>query len=105
MSETTGTRWRYQPVYVENDDDRCYSLCECHFDEEGKLVAWTECCAMEPSGNSPEDLRGDLAHMLADAYKWEPVAFSDLCVGMTFTRTGADVERIIAAMEAAKELQ
>lgn len=103
--EWTGAHWRYQVVFQDDPGGRCYTLCECHFDADDRLVAWTERPAMEPSGETPDELRGDLARMLADAYKWEPVKYDDLEPGMTFKHTGVNVERMVAAMEAAKALQ
>jgi hypothetical protein len=91
-------KWRYQPVFSDDEVGRCYSLCECYFDQDGKLEAWTENSEIGPSGNSLDDLRGDLAHMLADAYKWKPVEFATLTVGMTFEPSGVDVEHIISAI-------
>ncbi len=93
--------WRYQPVYEEDMFGRTVTLCECYFDEHGNLKRWTEDPAIIPSGETPEELQKDLIRMLADAYKWEPVAFSALTVGMTFIRTDADVETTISALNAA----
>jgi hypothetical protein len=104
-TEWTGKRWRYQTVLRDDGGGRCYTLCECHFDADNRLVAWTERPAMEPSGETPEELRGDLARMLADAYKWEPVNFDTMRTGMTFEHTGVNVERMISALEAAKVVQ
>ena len=98
--------WRYQPVYTENGEgDRGLSLCEVYFDDTGKLKAWTEDPAIAPGGHTWEELSKDLCQMLADTYKWKPVPFAALHVGMTFERTGADVERMIAALEAARRVQ
>jgi hypothetical protein len=33
---------RYQPVFIEQDGDRSYSLCEVYFDDAGNLTGWTE---------------------------------------------------------------
>lgn len=98
-TETTGARWRYQPVYRDDPAGRAVTLCECHFDADGRLSSWTADPAMEPMGEDIEELRRDLARMMADAYKWVPVPFDDLHVGMTFEGTGVDVERMIAGME------
>lgn len=94
--------WRYQPVYRDDPGGRSITLCECYFDADGRLEAWTEDPAMHPQGETTEELSRDIARMLADAYKWVPVAFDDLHVGMTFERTGADVELMIAAMDAVR---
>jgi hypothetical protein len=79
-------QWRYQPVYIEEGDTKVYSLIEAWFDESDKLTSWTEECFMHPQGESADELRGDLTHMLACAWKWVPVRFSDLKVGMVFQR-------------------
>jgi hypothetical protein len=106
IEELRSGGWRYQPVYVENGDgDRGLTLCEVYFDEDGKLKAWTEDPAMSPGGETVEELYRDITRMLADAYKWQPVVFGALRVGMTFDRTGADVERMIAAVDAARRVQ
>lgn len=79
--------WRYQPVYRdEPSGERWYSLCECYFDKADRLEGWTEKAAMGVMGNDPDDLRGSLSNMLLDAWKWTPVRFEDLAVGMKFTR-------------------
>jgi hypothetical protein len=92
--------WRYQPVYWEDDAGPVMTLCEVYFDENDRLKMWTTDPAMHPMGATFEDLSRDLCWMLANAYKWRPVAFNSLRVGMTFERTGADVERMVAAIDA-----
>ena len=94
--------WRYQPVYADDDAGRAVTVCECYFDEHGKLQMWTEDMSSAASGETPEELQRDLIRMLADAYKWEPVPFASLHVGMTFERTGVDVEGMLAAMNMAR---
>jgi len=79
-------KWRYQPVYIEEGDTKVYSLIEAHFDEHGRLNSWTEDCFMHPQGESMDELRGDLTHMLANAWKWIPIRFSDLKIGMVLQR-------------------
>jgi hypothetical protein len=96
--------WRYQPVTFETDRDKETTLVEVYFDDDGNLTTWTDlvgACggSIAPGGESIGDLRADLARMLADAYKWMPVRYEDLRPGMTFERTGVDVEAMIAAME------
>jgi len=80
--------WRYQPVWFDHDNgERTYLLCEVYFDDDGKLSKWTVEPAMPVYGvDDVQDLRGSLTHMLADAYRWKPVAHSDLKVGTTFER-------------------
>lgn len=97
-----GTHWHYQPVYVDDPAGRVFSLCECHFNAADKLISWAEEPAMIPQGETADELSSDLVNMLADTYKWEPVEFSTLRVGMTFQRTGADVEGMIRAMNMAR---
>lgn len=95
--------WRYQPVYVDTDVGRVYSLCEVYFDGLGNLEAWTESAEMTPIGSDDvHDLRGTLARMLADSYKWTPVAFAELKIGMTFERlaTQEQMDRIAAMISA-----
>ena len=98
--------WRYQPVWGEDTIPggkslRWYSLCEVYFDGAGRLNGWTEDSSIKPIGNDPDDLRGALAHMLADAWKWRPVKFSDLKVGMKFERaiTQEQAARIATTIE------
>jgi hypothetical protein len=79
-----GAHWRYQPVYVDLDGERRYSLCEVYLDGDGRLEHWTVKTSMAPEGDSPEDLVGGLRHMMRDAQKWVPVQFTDLVVGMAF---------------------
>ena len=57
---------------------------------------------MIAQGETPEELQRDLIQMLANAYKWMPVPLAHMKVGMTFQRTGIDVETMIRAMAAAK---
>jgi hypothetical protein len=97
--------WRYQAVYIDDEAGHAVTVCEVYFDADNKLKAWTENSAVAPHGETLEDLSHDLCWMLASVWKWKPVAFSDLHVGMTFERTGIDVERLIAAMNAARRIQ
>jgi hypothetical protein len=101
--------WRYQPVWGEDRAgdavQRWYSLCEVYFDETGRLEAWIEDPSIRPMGNDPADLRGDLARMLADAWKWKPVKSEDLKVGMTFERaiTQEQADKIASMIEGMAE--
>lgn len=95
-------KWRYQPVFTVQNGETVFSVIEVHVQPDGTLWAWTESTAMTPYGETVEELAGDLAHMLADAWKWKPVAYESLRTGMTFDRTGIDVEAMIAAMNAAR---
>lgn len=102
---STGGGWRYQPVFMVHGDELVFSLCECYFAKDGTLARWTEEPAMIPQGESIEDLSKDLARMMGDAYKWKPVAFNTLHVGMRFEPTGVNVEAMIAALNTASLVQ
>ena len=82
------TKWRYQPVYLEQDGERTVTLCEAYFDDQDRLTSWTERPAMEPQGETPEELARDLSRMLADVRLWKAVPFADLKAGMVFKRVG-----------------
>ena len=82
------TTWRYQPVYVEQDGVRTVTLCEAYFDDQDRLTSWTERPAMEPQGETPEELARDLSRMLEDARRWRAVPFSELKAGMVLERVG-----------------
>jgi hypothetical protein len=84
MEEAYSMAWRYQPVFIEEDGGRQYGACEVHFDDNGKLEAWSE--IVEPLGDTLESFRESLAMMLADAKTWKPVEFSELEVGFEFER-------------------
>jgi hypothetical protein len=96
--------WRYQPVYVDYPDGRIFSLCEVGVSEDGALRWWTEDPAMVPQGETIESAAKDLARMMAALWKWKPVAFNSLVVGMKFQKTGVDVENMIGAMELARKM-
>ena len=80
------SKWRYQPVWIEENGERMYTLCEVHFNDADELETWTENSAMFPAGSSIAELSNDLVLMLTDAWRWEPVAFTDLREGMKFSR-------------------
>ena len=75
--------WRYQPVWVRHEFGRTYSLCEVYFENE-RLTKWTAREAIAPLGETHSQLAGDAARMLVDAWRWKPVAYKSLKVGMTF---------------------
>lgn len=85
------SKWRYQPVYSDDPSGRSYFLIEVHFpDSSDELGGWTD---MEgapaphgPMGNSIEDLTGEIARMLVDAFRWVPVEYDKLKTGMIFQR-------------------
>ncbi len=83
--------WRYQPVFVTTtvgaESIQTFTICEVYIDKDKRLEAWTENRSVQPSGGSLSDLQSDLAYMLADSFRWEPVEFSELLVGMTFKRS------------------
>jgi len=78
--------WRYQPVWTEQNGERYFSLCEVYFDDDSKLRAWTENNLVAAGGESQDELRRDLVNMLVDSYRWHPVEFLKLEIGMTFER-------------------
>lgn len=80
--------WRYQPVWIKYKDTGIteFAVCEVFLTKDGKLTNWTECHAIAPFGNDLEDLRGSLADMLSECFKWKPVNFKKLRAGMTFQR-------------------
>lgn len=80
-----GTTWRYQPVWVDHNGLREYTLCEVYLGDDGALTAWTESPSITPSGYDLSELTADIEHMARDAAAWEPIAFTDLHLGMTFT--------------------
>lgn len=96
--------WRYQPVYTYPNDERIITLCEVHFDRNGFLRLWTKDFATVPQGESAEELSRDLVLMLACLWKWHPVDFSALHVGMEFAGTGVDVENMLGAMNKARRM-
>jgi hypothetical protein len=75
---------RYQPVFIEQDGDRSYSLCEVYFDDAGNLTGWTESEKIALGREDIEVLTADLSRMMVDAMSYEPMRFSDLKSGMTF---------------------
>jgi len=90
--------WCYQSVYTEKTDSsgevyRTYTVCEIFYDEEDRLIAWTEDSSIAPLADSLEGLTGDLKLMLHDITHWKPVAFGDLRVGMTFERIDQGVQK------------
>lgn len=85
--------WRYQPVFIEENGERYYSLCEVYFDAKDKLETWTEESSIAPGGADPEELTGDLARMMVDAFSYVPVRFADLKVGMVFERKVSMADR------------
>lgn len=91
--------WRYQPVIRTVDAGTAITLCECYFDADGKLEAWTENPAIQPQGETIEELFADILYMMADAYCWVAVPFDSLQVGMTFQQlVDADVHQMMSSM-------
>jgi len=77
--------WHYQPVYVESDGERAYSLCEVYLDDDGLLDSWTASRNIAAHGTDSADaLLADLERMIHDVRRWEPVEFDTLTVGMRF---------------------
>ena len=75
--------WRYQPVYVEENGERIYSMCEVHFDKDDNFTHYTD-AQIAPAGESVDALSKDLVTMAVDAWSWEPVEFSQLQAGFKF---------------------
>ena len=80
--------WRYQPVWIGDGEGRTITLCECYFEEDLTLRAWTKSPSMHPQGDTVEELLSDLAYMIECTHKWPPVVFADLQVGMLLARAG-----------------
>lgn len=74
--------WHYLPVVVERGGRIEYSICEVYLDADWCVASWTARSSIAASGETSDELRADLAHMLNDVTRWEPVRFSDLAVGM-----------------------
>lgn len=81
--------WHYLPIFVERDGSIEYSVCEVYLNDDGCVASWTEGSSIAASGESAEELRADLGHMLNDVSRWEPVRFSDLAGGMRVEPTGS----------------
>lgn len=75
--------WRYQPVYVEENGERIYSICELHFNDEGEFTHYTD-AQTAPAGESIDSLSTDLVRMAVDAWSWQPVEYSQLQAGFKF---------------------
>lgn len=78
--------WHYLPVYIEDGEQRAYTICEVYLDNEGCVTTWTATRTIAARGASPIELKADLEQMLNDVDRWEPVAFHSLQPGMTLTR-------------------
>ena len=62
--------WRYQTVYTKvNEELLDFSICKVYLDKDSKLEMWAEQSAVSPSGDTLEELFGDLQFMLDDAHK------------------------------------
>jgi hypothetical protein len=81
--------WRYQAVYEEGPrtEERSYTVIEVFLDKKGLLTAWTAEPKTAAHGCSPDELLRDLAMMISDAIRWQPVARSALKVGLKFKRS------------------
>ena len=78
--------WRYQPIWWEDSGGRTFGLCEMHFDQRDRLILWSAEPFTWPQGDDMEHLTNDLVRMLVDAYRWQPISFAELRVGMTFEK-------------------
>lgn len=91
--------WRYQPVEVrEPDGNRVTTLCSVWLGDEDRLTQWAEDPFSAPVGDDANDLAAELVHMVISAYRWKPVPFEALSVGMTFE---ANFDRVMAEQLAA----
>lgn len=55
--------WNYRVVRVEEEEYDSYQLYEIYYDDDGKIEYMTE-NAMQPYGESIEELRSDLEFMM-----------------------------------------
>lgn len=78
--------WRYQPVIEkESNNEEVVYLIEVYFDDDGKLKYWSW-GKQWACGESISELQVDLTMMLMDSYKWKPVRYDEIKVGMVFER-------------------
>lgn len=79
--------WNYRIV---EQDDGTHALIEVYYDEHGAITAY----AAEPESlghyESPEELRGALSMMVADAWLSPPLKASDLPTSPTSPESGHD---------------
>lgn len=95
--------WRYQPIWWEDSGGRTFGICEMTLDQHDRLTGWDAEPFSWPQGDDMGQLTNDLVRMLVDAYRWQPVAYADLRVGMTFekaidTRQAEALARMVEAM-------
>ena len=55
--------WNYRVVRTEEEQYDSYQLYEVYYDDDGKIEGMTE-NAMEPYGESVEELQNDLEYMM-----------------------------------------
>lgn len=79
--------WHYQTVFRIENDEPFYWLIEVHVDSDGKLQSWfAEGRTAAPCGNSWGEVGSTIAMMMADNYRWKPVAYDELKPGMKLER-------------------
>lgn len=80
--------WRYQPVFEKHKETGIteFSVCEVYLTEDDKLKQWSAGPCRAPRGNDINDLQAALTMMSAEVFKWQPVEFRKLRVGMKFKR-------------------
>lgn len=86
MTGIAGRAWRYQPIWWADSGGKTFGLCEVYIDDHDHLTNWSPEPFTWPQGDDMEQLTNDLVRMLVDAYRWRPVAFAELRIGMTFER-------------------
>lgn len=85
--------WRYQPVWIEDDHGRTYTMIEVYFDEAGNFTRWTDGDSC-PAGETQDELSSDLHRMLIDAMCWVPAKRDDLQPGFRFERRVSMEDRL-----------
>jgi hypothetical protein len=87
--------WHYLTVYRDRGDERYFSLCQVHLDEEGKLDFWVPDPEASPGGDDSRSLARTLGLMMLGARAWKPVRFEDLKPGMTLQPLLSEAEKHI----------
>lgn len=65
--------WNYRAV--KNPDHDWFEIREVYYDQKGEPDSWTE--AVEPCGDTLEELIADLEYMLKDAKTRPPMTLKD----------------------------
>jgi hypothetical protein len=67
--------WNYRVIIEDVPDGVAYRLIEAYYDDDGEIRHWT--AADRPYGDTLDELRGDLTHML-EALGRKPLTPTDL---------------------------